>query len=320
VDLPGQARAAAARLDADRARARDGRLSVRQLAALDGAEHALRRDSMDAAIPERVLVDWDLDAPDGPVAAVAVGELERPTHLTWQVSGMGIAASTAAWGSAREAGQLLLAQRAAGAPRPCVVAWLGYPAPPWWRTLDDGLARRGGARLADTVRETRCGPSHGAGTAVHTAIEAHSYGTLVATHALERLAEGDPPLTVDALALSGALGLPRRLAGRLEALGLAAGRVFEARAPGDRLAWLGRTLAGRAPWPEAVALPVAADPAAGLAGVRGHNTARWRPEDGDDGAPRGYRDPGSVTLAALARVTAGLPVAGGRPRSGQRRA
>ena len=76
------------------------------------------------------------------MAAIAVGELDAPTHMTWQVSGMGITAHTAAWGSAREAGDLLLAQRRAGAPRPCVVAWLGYPAPPWWRTLDDGLALR----------------------------------------------------------------------------------------------------------------------------------------------------------------------------------
>lgn len=297
------------RLAADRARV--DTLSRRGRSALDGIEHALRADSMDAAIPPRTLVDYDLDAADGPVVAIAVGDTRAPTHLTWEVSGMGIGAHTAAWGSAREAGQLLLAQRAAGAPRPCVVAWLGYPAPPWWRTLGDDVARRGGARLAAHVLDwlrgpspVACGEAPALGTALHTAVEAHSYGTLVAAHALDLLARAEPPLRVDAVALTGAVGLPRRLADRLAGLGA----VFEARAPGDRLAWAGRALAGRTAWRGAVPLPVRADPAGGLTGVRGHDTARWRPEDGGTG-PRGYRDPGTVTLAALGRVTAGTPVA-----------
>lgn len=289
-----------ARLRADVAR-RDA-LSPRQARALDGVLHALRPDSMDAAIPPRVLVDHDLDAPDGPVAAIAVGDVDAPTHMTWQVSGMGITAHTAAWGSAREAGGLLLAQRRAGAPRPCVVAWLGYPAPPWWRVLGDGPARRGAERLRAHLEgwERRPRPPHGGiGPAVHTAVEAHSYGTLVAAHALAGSAH-----RVDVLALSGAVGLPRRLARALAGPGGPAAAVFEARAPGDRLAWLGRVLAGRSPWPAVQALPVRADEAAGLIGVSGHNSARWRPETGGT-TPRGYRDPGTVTLSALGRVTAG---------------
>lgn len=288
--------------------ARRSALSRRQARALDGVLHALRPDSMHADIPPRTLVDYDLDAPDGPVAAIAVGELDAPTHMTWQVSGMGITAHTAAWGSAREAGDLLLAQRRAGAPRPCVVAWLGYPAPPWWRVLGDGPARRGAVRLHAQLQTwaRRPRPPHAAvGPAVHTAMEAHSYGTLVAAHALAGEAAGAAPRPrVDVLALSGAVGLPRRLARTLAGPDRAVGTVFEARAPGDRLAWVGRVLAGRSPWEGAAVLPVRADETAGLTGVRGHNSARWRPEAGGT-APRGYRDPGTVTLTALGRVTAG---------------
>lgn len=310
LSVPGPARWSAearagllGRLHRDTAR-RDA-LSVRARRALDGVVHALRPDSMDPALPARTLVDYDLDAPEGPVVAIAAGDVTAPTHLTWQVSGMGIAAHTAAWGSAREAAQLAHAQHAAGAPRPCVVAWLGHPAPPWWRTLGDGLARRGGQRLAGDVLDAAGQARRLPGPAVHLALEAHSYGTLVAAHALALLARTDPRTRMDRVVLSGAVGLPAALARRPERLGLAPGTVFEARAPGDVLAVLGRRLAARAGWADVVALPVHA--VDGLAGVRGHDTSRHRPEDGDAGR-HGYRDPGTVTLAAVARVTAGLPL------------
>ena len=57
----------------------------------------------------------------------------------------------------------------------------------------------------------------------------------------------------------------------------------------------------------AAVLPVAPRPGLAGAAVRGHHTARWLPTAPGD-APRGYRDAGSVTLAATARVTAGLPL------------
>ena len=351
------------RLRTDMAR-RDG-LGRQARSALDGIVHALKPEGMDPHLPARHLLDYVLDGPDGPRAVVAAGDPATATHLTWLVSGMGIRPHTAMWGTAREAAQLAAAQRAAGAPRPAVLAWLGYAAPTPWRVLLDGPGRRGGERLADDVAawwdfartgagetEDRAGepdddrPSLRArGTALHGAVEAHSYGSLVAAHALRLLAErglqpddvevlddtdggadGDAEAgaeagaaatarhaarpaerPVEALVVSGAVGLPAALAARAGRLGLPPGRVFRAQAPGDVLARVGRALGRRRDWTDAILLPVTPRPGLEGAAVHGHRTARWSPAAGAD-APRGYRDPGTVTLAATARVTAGLPL------------
>lgn len=307
---------------------RDG-LCRQARSALDGIVHALTPGAMDPRLPARHLLDYALDGPDGPRAVVAAGDPAAATHVTWLVSGMGIRPHTAMWGTAREAAQLAAAQRAAGAPRPAVLAWLGYAAPTPWRVLLDGPGRRGGERLAADVaawwEHARAGtgdpddgpPPRARGTALHGAVEAHSYGSLVAAHALRLLAErglqpddvaGPRPAErpVEALVVSGAVGLPAALAART-GLGLPAGRVFRAQAPGDLLARVGRAVGRRRDWTDAVPLPVSPRPGLAGAAVHGHRTARWSPTAGED-APRGYRDPGTVTLAAAARVTAGLPL------------
>lgn len=317
------------RADMDR-RAALGRRARR---ALDGIVHALRPDGMDPDLPARHLLDYALDGPDAPRAVVAAGDPSEATHLTWLVSGMGIRPQTAMWGTAREAAQLAAAQRAAGAPRPVVLAWLGYTAPTPWRVLLDGPGRRGGQALAADLaawREHVHGPAGGTvaaggalplrarGTAVHTAVEAHSYGSLVAAHALRLLAERrlqpeDDAAAhaverlVDVIVISGAVGLPAALAARAGRLGLPPGRVFRAQAPGDVLSRVGRAVGRRQDWADAVVLPVTPRPGLEGAAVRGHRTARWSPGSGADSA-RGYRDAGTVTLAATARVTAGLPL------------
>ncbi len=323
---------------------RDG-LGRRARSALDGIVHALKPEGMDPHLPARHLLDYVLEGPDGPRAVVAAGDPATATHLTWLVSGMGIRPQTAMWGTAREAAHLAAAQRAVGAPRPVVIAWLGYPAPSPWRVVLDGPGRRGGAMLAADVRAwwafTRAGagqredadagpPLRARGTAVHGAVEAHSYGSLMAAHALRLLAEhglqpddADAPRPaerpVEALVVSGAVGLPAALAARAGRLGVPAGRVFRAQAPGDVLARVGRAVGRRRDWTDAMLLPVSPRPGLDGAAVHGHRTARWSPGAGEH-APRGYRDPGTVTLAATARVTAGLPLppegVGGVPGGG----
>ena len=317
------------RLRADMAR-RDG-LGRQARSALDGIVHALKPEGMDPHLPARHLLDYVLEGPDGPRAVVAAGDPATATHLTWLVSGMGIRPQTAMWGTAREAAHLAAAQRAAGAPRPVVIGWLGYPAPTPWRVVLDGPGRRGGAMLAADVwawwEFLRHGPGEdddatlalrARGTAVHGAVEAHSYGSLVAAHALRLLADrglqpddAEAPWPaerpVEALVVSGAVGLPAALATRAAHLGLRSGRTFRALAPGDLLARVGRAVGRRRDWTDAAALPVAPRPGLAGAAVRGHHTARWSPTASED-APRGYRDAGSVTLAATARVTAGLPL------------
>lgn len=312
---PQRLRAVRERLRADM-RGRDG-LDERARRALDGVVHALKPEGLDRSLPDRVLLEYDLHAKGGPVAVVAVGDPFTATHLTWMVSGMGIRPETAMWGVVHEAGHLWAAQREAGARRPATVAWLGYRSPNALAALLDGPARAGARALADHL--VRCGDQlrrvqGGVGPRVHLGLEAHSYGTVVAALALEllqrRRAAGEKAPALDVLVLSGAVGLPRRLARDPGLMGLDTDRVYQATAPQDLLAGLGRLAGRRLPWEGVRTLPVAPDADGGsLAGaaVAGHDTSRWTPAGGED-APRGYRDPGSITLAATARVTSGLPL------------
>ncbi len=318
-------RATRERLRADMRRRED--LGPRQRSAVDGFVHALKPDAMDRRYPERLLLDYSLgSALVPPSAVVAVGEPLAATHVTWQVSGMGIHAHTAMWGSAREAAQLWAAQRAAGAERPCVVAWLGYHPPGPWGVLTGRSALRAGTRLARHLTSwfrARESLPHGSlpptslphTSRPHTAVEAHSYGALVAARALQVLHRQRPPRTLDALVLSGPVGLPRDLTEALDrdplALGLPPERVYVALAATDLLSRAGRLLSGRRTWPGATPLEVGADAVPGLAGVVGHNTSRYRPDRGPWGllgGGHGYRDPGTASLHQIARATTGLPL------------
>ncbi|MGO1883776.1 MAG: alpha/beta hydrolase [Citricoccus sp.] len=284
-------------------------LGPRQRSALDGLVHALKPDSMNRAYPERQLLAYDLGSVRVPPSAVvAVGEPENATQMTWQVSGMGIFVHTAMWGSVREAGQLWAAQQEAGAERPCVVAWLGYHPPGPWGALTGRIALRGGARLARHVEGWFNYRDRLAGPRPYTALEAHSYGTLVAARALQILQRREPPLSLDALVVSGAVGLPRELAGAPGALGLREDQVFSALAETDYLSRAGLWLSRRRPWEPATRLDVRADERRRLAGVVGHNTSRHRPGAGLLGRGHGYRDVGTASLHWAARATAGLPL------------
>jgi hypothetical protein len=347
---PVERRATRERLRADMRRRHV--LGPKQKAALDGLVHALRPDSMDGSFPERVLLAYDLGNALRPASGVvAVGEPTVATHLTWQVSGMGIFVHTAMWGSVREAGQLWAAQRAAGVASPCVVCWLGYQPPGPLGVLSGRHALRGGARLALHLagwfdyHERLATSGAGAGTASgegtgtppgpgaaaaggeaavtdargtgtagggkpfpHTAVEAHSYGTLVAARALQILQRRNPPRSVDALVVSGAVGLPRDLVGNPHLLGLTRKQVYFALTDSDYLSWLGLRLSGRRPWTKMTRLKIAADEALGLAAAVGHNTSRFRPDAGFFHRGRGYRDAGTASLYRIARATTGLPI------------
>lgn len=276
-------------------RVRDA-MPQRRKAAIDGVAHALA-DSMDPAIPPRHLLYLDLDGPE-PLAAVAVGDLDTATHVTWQLSGSGIRVRTAMWGTAREAGQLLLEQRAVGAPDPAVVAWLGYSSPGLVRAVSNRAARTAVERLThDLLTFARLRPDR-----PFTAIEAHSYGATLAAHTLEKLRGESAAPAVSVLATTGSAGMPRRFARDPDLLGIPEERVFEAVAADDLLARTGRILSGRT----LVGRRFAVDgrPGLDLLPVTGHNTSRFMP-----GAPRGargYRDPGTLSLRNLALVTTGF--------------
>ncbi|MFC7403414.1 alpha/beta hydrolase [Citricoccus sp. GCM10030269] len=307
-------RATRARLRADMRR-RQG-LGARQKSALDGLVHALRRESMDRSFPERILLSYDLGSRfRSPAAIVAVGEIDTATHVSWQVSGMGISVHTAMWGSVKEAAQLWAAQKSAGAEHPCVISWLGYQPPGPWGVLSSRSALRGGARLAlhlnswfDHYERLRAEDRSGrTPPRPHTAVEAHSYGTVVAARALQILHRSSPSRSIDALVVSGAVGLPRDLAGDPAALGMSEERIYTALADTDYLSRLALWFSGRRQWTRATELKTTADEERNLAAAVGHNTSRYRPDARLFRRGRGYRDPGTASLYRIARATIGLP-------------
>lgn len=295
-------------------------LPERRRRVLDGTVHALKPDSMDADYAARTLIDYDSATPH---VVIAVGELHAPTQVTWQIAGMAMGPAQAAWGAAREAAQLHREQGHLGAVRPLVLSWQGYRPPSPLGVLSSRIAARAGERLAEHVWTTsllwQCtGAGRGAGTALDPwrSLEAHSYGVPVAVRALGLLAlwsrtrlERTVPSAgrIDALVLSGSVGAPHHWWGTVSALaerserGLHRGpRVTEIRARRDLLAPLGRVLSGRRRVPvdtaqggQIVQAGFPASPESGLIPAVGHNTH----------GGRGYRDPGTVSLRAIAGAT-----------------
>lgn len=272
-----------------------GRLGRTHRQGLDGTAHALRTGSMDPAIPARHLLYLDLSARE-PLAAVAVGDLDTATHVTFQLSGTGIRARNALWGSVREAGQLYLEQQKVGVSAPAVVAWLGYRTPNLGGALLNGAALRGLQRLGhDLATFARLRPDK-----PHLAVEAHSYAASLAAQALDT--ESVYGLRAQALAMIGSAGIPRQLSREPGRLAVPSQKIYEAIAEGDWLAWLGRTLSGR----ELLAghqFNVGAKPELGLLAASGHNTSQFR--DDNPSSARGYRDPGTLSLRNLALITTG---------------
>lgn len=272
-----------------------GRLQTTHRQALDGTAHALRAGSMDPAIPARHLLYLDLSARE-PLVAIAVGNLDTATHVTWQLSGTGIRARNALWGSVREAGQLYLEQQRVGIDSPAVVAWLGYRSPNMPGALLNFSARRG-VKILQRDLETFAslrpdGP--------HLALEAHSYAATLAAQVLD--SQTGSTVRIQALATIGSAGIPGYLSRTPSRLKVPEEHIYEAIAPGDRLAWWGRLLSGRGLM-GGHAFNIAAMPELGLHAVRGHNTSQMTQVN--PRGPRGYRDPGTTSLRNLALITTG---------------
>lgn len=294
-------------------------LPERRRRVLDGTVHALKPYSMDADYAPRTLLDYDSAAPH---VVIAVGELLAPTHVTWQIAGMGMGPAHAAWGAAREAAQLHRAQRDLGAERPLVLSWLGYHPPSPVGVLSSRRAAGAGARLAEHLWTTSLlwqgaqpAPEIGGRIDPWRSLEAHSYGVPVAVRALGLLAiwSGSrcertvpPSARIDALVLSGSVGAPRRWWSMVEKLSVdGAPRVTEIRARRDLLAPLGRVLSGRRRVPADPTGPELGTEPGTAAGATlipavGHNTH----------GGRGYRDPGTDSLRAIAAATLGPPQPG----------
>ncbi|PQZ96331.1 hypothetical protein CQ018_03440 [Arthrobacter sp. MYb227] len=272
-----------------------GRLRTAHRQALDGAAHALRPGSMEPAIPPRRLLYLDFSGCE-PLAAIAVGDLDTATHVTWQLSGTGIRARNALWGSAREAGELYLEQRKVGIDAPAVVAWLGYRSPNLGTALLNASARRGVKVLSRDLEIFAALR----GDQPHLALEAHSYAASMAAQALD--ARADFAHRVDALVTIGSAGFPSYLTKDIGRVGVPAEHLYTAIASQDSLARWGRLLSGRKHL-AAQCFAVTAREDLGLAGVSGHNTSQFIA--GDPHSLHGYRDPGTTSLRNIALITTG---------------
>ena len=272
-----------------------GRLRTADQQALDGTAHALRPGSMDPSIPVRKLLYLDLSGRE-PLAAIAIGDLDTATHITWQLSGTGIRARNALWGTAREAGELYLEQRKVGIDAPAVVAWLGYRSPNFGTALLNTSARRGVSILSrDLEVMASLRPDK-----PHLALEAHSYAASMAAQVLDTRAEFAH--RVDALVTIGSAGIPGYLAKNLDRVGVPATRFYAAIAPQDHLARWGKRLSGRKQ-PTVQRFEVTERSDLTLRGASGHNTSQRL--GNDPCAPHGYRDPGTTSLRNLALITTG---------------
>ncbi|MGN7190894.1 alpha/beta hydrolase [Curtobacterium sp. MCBA15_004] len=154
-----------------------------------------------------------------PLAAVSIGDLDRAQSVTWAVPGMDTTtADMTTW--ARAAQNIADEQTdVAGAPDRAVVAWVGYATPGPEDVLLMDKAKKGGQRLADSIRGFSAvrGTDH-----VETNVVAHSYGTTTGAVAL-----AERGVHIDRFVALGSAGLPDGLDGAEQ---LHADHVFAAQA------------------------------------------------------------------------------------------
>lgn len=292
------ARAHRGRLDRGERRRLD--LAAAAARALAPAEH--HRDPRSGAPVPTLLWDWAPAAHGGDgTAAVSVGDPGAARHVALVVPGLG-SDGTDLPARAADARHLWAAARSSTADSVAAVAWIGYDAPDrWasgdldgWRVAGQGLARAGGAVLAEDV----AGLVAGRTTDPHLVVVGHSYGSTTVAHAA-----AGPGLPADDLVLLGSPGAgPARHAGDLVAGGTAA--VWVGSASSDPVTLLGDE--GRLGGPGTLGV----DPATAGFGAQRFAAEhpdrdlglRWSPDQ-----HRGYLAPGGESLAAIGLVVAGRP-------------
>jgi ElaB/YqjD/DUF883 family membrane-anchored ribosome-binding protein len=190
----------------------------------------------------RSLISLTDDHP--PLAAVAIGDMDRATNVTFAIPGMGSSAAVLPeWASVAQ--NVYTAQtNADSGNRHAIVAWVGYEAPPVpsfenpnLGVLHSGLAEEGGRRLDSALIGFNA-----TNTNATLNVLAHSYGTTTASFALS-----DGHAHVDTFVSVGSAGLPPTVDSSTD---LHADHVFAGQArgvsplsddEGDAWAWIGRT-------------------------------------------------------------------------------
>ncbi|MDN4596715.1 alpha/beta hydrolase [Leifsonia virtsii] len=273
--------------------------------------------------PARHLVEFVPGA--RPTAAIAIGNLDTASMITWVIPGMGTyTTDMQLWTLAAQ--NVWAAQRDAGAPADhAVIAWMGYVVPPVG--IDAALgeyAARGAPLLTEAIRGVR---AVRADRLPVLNVVAHSYGTTMAADAL-----ADSPLGIGTMVLLGSAGIEETIR---DAAVLHADAVYAGEATADEEAALGRfsRVDPRNPSFGARVLAVDGDAAAGLSAVTGHAPILHSSYNDDIATPvwtviasvkareaayrehlaeHGYLDRGTQSLQQVGIVTAGTrPTPGG---------
>ncbi len=202
----------------------------------DQSEQVAALEALDRAATGNTLASLVLDRP--PLAQVAVGDLDRASHVSVIVPGMGTTVGNDIESYVRFAGAFAADQAQLAHADPAsigVVAWIGYHPPmPDSNALEvagDARAEVGAAALAYDLQALR------AGAATNLSVLAHSYGTDVATLALKSA-------DADHLVLLGSAGIASQV-GNASDLNVPEGQVFASQARLDGWAPLGQSLSQR---------------------------------------------------------------------------
>ncbi len=210
--------------------------------------------------PARHLIALSLDSP--PLAAVALGDLDHASQITYAIPGMGTyTTDMQLW--TQSAQNIWDTQGKLGAPESrAVIAWIGYVAPPPGPAAALGDYAAQGAPLLVSDIEGIFAARHDHPT---VSIVAHSYGTTMAADAL-----ASKDLGVWSFVMLGSAGVEERI-GRASALHVK--HVYAGEAAKDPEARWGRVtrIDPRAPSFGATVISVDGDPRQGLLGVTGHD-------------------------------------------------
>ncbi len=211
--------------------------------AWDQSEQLAALEALDRASRGNTLASLVLDRP--PLAQVAVGDLDAAEHVSVIIPGMATTVGNSIEDYVIAARQLRLAEARAGSVSlddVGVIAWIGYHPPmpdPFTSAVEvasDERAIAGAQSLAHDPRsfvETRAA----AGASSCLSVIAHSYGTDVATLAIERA-------PVDHLVLLGSAGVSDEVES-VGALRVPQGEVYASQSTKDGWAPVGQGLSSR---------------------------------------------------------------------------
>jgi hypothetical protein len=264
----------------------------------DTISNVKKQLSLDEGSAPRQLITLDPTDPDQPRAAISVGLLDDADNVTFLVPGMGTTPqgndTLPSWLDSADALQREQLDLQRGS-TPAVVAWIGYDTPQLDARLNesdqmvarDEAAIAGGELLAAELLAADAATENDA----RVNVVAHSYGTTVASEALQRV-------SVDSLTMAGSAGLT---VDSVNELHVPRDQIFAAESPGVPISglpgtpqfWLPELRIGNdfvAPFGRAVSGRVDPDTAFGA--------TRFSVDgSGDRGASYGHAaNPGSVNL------------------------